>query len=116
MTSPRESDCAARLYRVPTTMRPRRTPRTGTDHPSSYDAPERTRRSAQAVRRDAALAGFDELFAELLQEAKHRHGGPVGESTDGVAHHVVGDVDQQIDIFGFAFAAAQVVEHAVQPA
>ena len=43
-----------------------------------------------------------ELGAELRDEAAHRHRGRVGERADGVAHHVVRDVEQQVDVAGVA--------------
>src|SRR3990172_1249824 len=41
---------------------------------------------------------LDELVAELGDERLGRHGGGVGEHAHGVPHHVVGDVEQQLEI------------------
>src|SRR5438309_946974 len=57
-----------------------------------------------------------ELGAVLGDEGARRHGGGLGEGADGGAHHVAGDVEQQIDVAGRGRALLEADQHAVQPA
>src|SRR5258705_12829301 len=57
-----------------------------------------------------------ELGAVLRDERAHWHGGGVGERADGVAHHVAGDVEQQVDVRRLGVALFETVQHVLEPA
>ena len=56
------------------------------------------------------------LMAEVFGKAAHGEHGGVGQRADGAAGHVVADGVEQLQIFGFAFAAGDAVHDAVEPA
>src|SRR3954447_26404097 len=57
-----------------------------------------------------------ELVAEMLDEALDRQRGCVAERTDRAARDVVGDGEQQVEIFLAPFAVLDAIHHAPQPA
>src|SRR5262245_15220473 len=52
-----------------------------------------------------------ELGPVLGDEGAHRHRGRVGQGADGVAHHVAGDVEQEIDVARRRPAMLELLEH-----
>src|SRR5689334_10688933 len=56
-----------------------------------------------------------ELPAELLQEAEGRHRGPLAEGADGVAHDVVSDLAQPIELLHRGFAGDDAVHDPEDP-
>src|SRR5690349_7749306 len=57
-----------------------------------------------------------ELGAELRDERSRRHRGGVGQRADGVAHHVAGDVQQQVDVRRLGVPFFEAVQHLFEPA
>src|SRR3989442_307328 len=59
-----------------------------------------------------------ELGAELGDEGAGRHGGGIGERADGGAHHVAGDVEEEVHVGGRRgpVDVLETAEHLLEPA
>src|SRR6185295_907511 len=57
-----------------------------------------------------------ELGTELRDERAHGHRGGVGQRADRVAHHVAGDVEQQVDVGGLGVPFFEAVQDLLEPA
>src|SRR5699024_11928987 len=58
----------------------------------------------------------DEFIAKVFDKAAYRHGGCIGQRTDGATHHVEGHGIQQLEVFGAALPVFDTVYHPPQPA
>src|SRR3972149_11207411 len=71
------------------------------------------------VVRNHALLVIDvmpELVAKMLDKALHWQRRGIPQRADGAALDVVGDMVQQVEVFGAAFAVLDAVDHAIHPA
>src|SRR5262245_66122031 len=58
---------------------------------------------------------LEELGSELGDERLRRHGGGIGQNADRVAHHVVRDVQEQLQVLRASRAFLEVPTHFVKP-
>src|SRR5262245_6744247 len=76
----------------------------------------RQTRWRRAPRTGAMAQVLFEFGPELGDETDHRHGRGIGQHADGIAHHVVRDLLQQIDVVWAGAAVLEAGEEVLQPA